>query len=224
MLTAPDALAALDRLRAGNRRAVTNQPLASAGMDASQLAILAQGQHPFAAVLGCADSRVPVEAVFDQSAGDLFVVRVAGNVAAPTEIGSVEYAVASFGLRLVVVLGHTQCGGVMATLDAVRSPEVSPTGPIAAVIDQLRPPVQSVLDASASDADASRVGLVARAVRANIRYVVERLQRESSLLRRAVADDGLVIVGAEYRLDSGRVEFLDRDDWRQPTADEDTTT
>ena len=214
MLITPEALAALDRLREGNRRAVANQPLAATGMEASRLAILAKGQQPFAVVLGCSDSRVPVEAVFDQSAGDLFVVRVAGNVAAPTEVGSIEYAVGNFGIRLVVVLGHSHCGGVVATLDAVRSTTIEPTGPLAAVIDQLRPPVQAVLDARGPRMGAGDAEVVARAVRANVHHVVARLQSESSLLARAVADQGLAIVGAEYGLATGRVEFFDKDDRR----------
>src|SRR5262249_8676874 len=111
---------ALDRLRDGNRRFASNQPASVFLSSRARRAELVAGQRPFAIVLGCSDSRVPAELVFDQGLGDLFVIRVAGNIVAPSQIGSVEFAVSRFGTPLVVVLGHSQCGAVTATLEELQ--------------------------------------------------------------------------------------------------------
>src|SRR5262245_59110048 len=112
---------ALERLRAGNERFVSGQG-SGAGFSRERLLELSKGQEPFAMILGCSDSRVPAEIVFDQGLGDLFVIRVAGNIVAPSQVGSVEFAAAAYGTRLVVVLGHTQCGAILATLDEMQQP------------------------------------------------------------------------------------------------------
>lgn len=203
MLSASDAI---DRLRIGNQRVVAGGQSVATGFDAVTRAALAHGQHPFAVVLACADSRVPVEAVFDEGPGALFVVRVAGNVADASQIGSIEYAVSSFDVRLVLVLGHTQCGGIIATVNAIRTPGTTPPGQIGRLVDSLRPPVETAIRANpAEEGD----GLVARAGQANVHYVVNRLQTHSSVVKQAIVDRGLQVVGAEYSLSTGRVEFLD---------------
>ena len=192
---------ALDRLREGNRRFAADLRGIDAFMTARRRAELAAGQEPFAIVLGCSDSRVPAEIVFDQGLGDLFVIRVAGNIVAPSQIGSVEFAAERFGTRLVVVLGHSQCGAVVATLDELRAPAANQSRNLRAIVDRVRPALEGLL---ATNPDA----LVHEAVRANIRASVAQLRRGSDILEQLVREDGLVIVGAEYSLDTGVVEFL----------------
>jgi carbonic anhydrase len=192
---------ALERLQAGNRRFAANAPSGEVFRWGARRSELATGQAPFAIVLGCSDSRVPAELVFDQGLGDLFVIRVAGNIVAPSQIGSVEFAAARFGTRLVVVLGHTQCGAVLATLEELRRPTESQSRNLKAIVDRVRPAVEW-LNAGLPD-------LVAQAVRANIRASVSQLRHGSELLEGLVRDEGLVVVGAEYSLESGVVEFLE---------------
>ena len=184
MITAQQAL---DRLREGNRRFVAGTGSVARHVDATA------GQAPFAIVLGCSDSRVPVEIVFDQGVGDLFVVRVAGNVAAPSQVGSIEFAAENFGTRLVVVLGHTGCGAVRATLESCERPTALSPG-LQDIVDRIRPSVESGDDP----------------VRANIRASVKELQVGSQTLGRLVQREGLLIVGAEYSLETGVVDFFDR--------------
>ncbi len=195
---------ALDRLREGNRRFVTESP------DARSMSVrpaeTAEGQHPFAIILGCSDSRVPAEIIFDQGLGDLFVIRVAGNMVAPSQIGSVEFAAAEFQTRLVVVLGHSQCGAVIAAVDELQSAAENPSPNLRAIVDFVRPSVERCLADGAGD---DRDTLVEKAVQANIRSSVEHLRRGSEMLKQLIADEGLRIVGAEYSLQTGLVEFLD---------------
>jgi carbonic anhydrase len=197
---------ALARLRAGNRRFTADRPIAPAAMDAARRARLVAGQAPFAIVLGCSDSRVPAELVFDQGFGDLFVIRVAGNVVAPSQVGSVEFAAARFGTRLVVVMGHSQCGAIGATLEALLGRSTDPPGALRAIVDRIRPSVQSLL-AGRPEADVD--ALVGEAVRANVRAAADHLRHGSALLEGLIRDDGLVVVGAEYSLESGVVDFFD---------------
>ena len=196
MIPAQQALA---RLREGNRQFVeTGAGGGSSGRPSAQ-------QQPFAIVLGCSDARVPAELIFGQGFGDLFVIRVAGNIVAPSQIGSVEFAAERFGTRLAVVLGHTQCGAVAATLEQLRAPQSHQSPNLRAIVDRIRPAVEPLLrTSSASDA----AELSAAATRANIRASVNQLRHGSTLLERHIADEGLLIVGAEYRLESGVVEFL----------------
>ena len=161
-------------------------------------------QRPFAVILGCSDSRVPAELVFDQGFGDLFVVRVAGNIATPSQIGSVEFAAAKLGTRLVVVLGHTRCGAVLATLEAVANRGAAASPNLRPIIDAIGPSVEGCTDDS-EDLDTR----VARAVRANVRSSVRTLRDRSELLADLARTGGLRVVGAEYCLDSGAVTFLD---------------
>jgi carbonic anhydrase len=203
MITASDAL---DRLRAGNLRFVSNEGGSGALLSERRRAELAQSQEPFAIILGCSDSRVPAEIVFDQGLGDLFVIRVAGNIVAPSQVGSVEFAAERFGTRLVVVLGHSQCGVIQATLEELRRPTDNQSRNLRSIVDRVRPHVQSLLDAGVgADHDA----LVHQAVRANIRASANHLRHGSEVLEQLIREKGLVVVGAEYSLDSGQVDFFD---------------
>ncbi|TAH35470.1 MAG: carbonic anhydrase [Planctomycetota bacterium] len=197
---------ALERLRDGNRRFASNARGPGALVSHARRAELAMGQEPFAIILGCSDSRVPAEIVFDQGLGDLFVIRVAGNIVAPSQVGSVEFAAARFGTRLVVVLGHSQCGAVLATLEELRRPTENQSRNLRAIVDRVRPAVEGLL-ATGVRHDAG--ALVQEAVRANIRASVQQLRHGSPLLEQLIQEDGLLVVGAEYSLESGVVEFFD---------------
>src|SRR5438105_8074964 len=140
MITATEALT---RLREGNRRFVEAEGMGNQGHRAS----LAAGQEPFAIVLGCSDSRVPAELVFDLGFGDLFVIRVAGNIVAPSQVGSVEFAAARFGTPLVVVMGHTQCGAILATLEELRRPTENQSRNLRSIVDRVRPSVEGLIEA-----------------------------------------------------------------------------
>jgi carbonic anhydrase len=195
---------ALQRLREGNRRFVQHIRIPDA---AGERAALAAGQSPFATILSCSDSRVPSEIVFDQGLGDLFVIRVAGNVVAPSLIGSVEFAAATFGTRLVVVMGHSRCGAIQATLDFIQHSVGAPSENIHDIVDRCRPAVASVVHAAGPNVDRSR--LVHEAVRANVRQSCAHLRHGSRLLERLILEEGLLVVGADYSLDSGEVDFFD---------------
>src|SRR5689334_23009362 len=202
MLTASEALA---RLQEGNRRFVINQTTAES-IDQVRRAALAAGQEPFAIILGCSDSRVPAELVFDQGFGDLFVIRVAGNVVAPSQVGSVEFAAARFGTRLVVVMGHTQCGAVTAALEELQGRPSSESRNLRSIVDRVRPAVLAVLAGrSGQDQDV----IVREAVRANVRASVDHLRHGSELLERLIHGSNLLVVGAEYSLETGVVDFFE---------------
>jgi carbonic anhydrase len=200
------AIEALQRLREGNRRFVTSQ--ANGHMDATpaRRAALVDGQEPFAIILGCSDSRVPAELVFDQGLGDLFVIRVAGNIVAPSQVGSVEFAASRYGTRLVVVMGHTQCGAVIATLDELQGRASPETRNLRSIVDRVRPSVQTVLASSPTD-DLNT--LLRASVRANVRASASHLRHGSSLLEQLIQENGLVVVGAEYSLETGDVDFFE---------------
>lgn len=197
---------ALARLQEGNRRFVAGTPGFDPMMARATRAQLVAGQCPWAIVLGCSDSRVPVEMVFDQGPGDLFVVRVAGNVVAPTQTGSVELAAERFGTRLVVVLGHSRCGAVTAAVDEVRQAggEMSPG--LKAIMDLIRPSVEGLV---APEHQYDRDTLISEAVRANIRASVNRLRTRSEVLARLIRNGGLAVIGAEYSLETGLVNLSD---------------
>ena len=203
MISAIDALA---RLREGNRRFVANQSAVAPALHPARRAALLAGQEPFAIVLGCSDSRVPAELVFDQGLGDLFVIRVAGNIVAPSQVGSVEFAAGRFGTRLVVVMGHSQCGAVMATLEDVLGRPSAHSRDLRAIVDRVRPSVETMLTRrQESDLDA----LMVDAVRANVRASADHLRHGSALLEELIRCDGLRVVGAEYSLETGAVTFFD---------------
>lgn len=201
---ARNAQEALERLRAGNRRFVDHVISLEALLSHARRAEHAKAQEPFAVILGCSDSRAPAEFVFDQGLGDLFVIRVAGNIAAPSQIGSIEFAVERFGIRLVVVLGHSNCGAVQATLEAIDSPsEVSPA--LHAIVDRIMP---SLTD-SAMLGKGCCPERTQYAVRANVRHTKQRLIEDSEYLNRMRKEQGLQIVCADYSLDTGYVDFFE---------------
>lgn len=203
MISAPEAL---ERLQAGNARFVAGTPAIDVLASPARRSELAQGQAPFAIMLGCSDSRVPAEIVFDQGLGDLFVIRVAGNIVAPSQIGSVEFAAERFGTRLVVVLGHSNCGAIQATLEHLQRPMDNSGHHLDSIVDRVRPAVEGLLETDlANDPDA----LVRHAVRANIRASANQLRHGSQLIERLVREDGLRVVGAEYSLETGVVDFFD---------------
>lgn len=196
---------ALERLRAGNRRFVDGDLSVGDGVGSGRRSELVEGQAPFAVILGCSDSRVPAELVFDQGLGDLFVIRVAGNVAQSSQVGSVEYAAAQLGTRLVVVLGHSSCGAVGATLDHLQAPGESSSPNIQTLVDAIRPAVEPLVTTGRYP---SREALTEAAVRANIRAAADHLRHGSAVLK-AEAAKGLLVVGAEYSLHTGAVDFFD---------------
>jgi carbonic anhydrase len=203
MISAREALA---RLRDGNRRFAANERRPDATLGGDRRAELARSQEPFAIILGCSDSRVPAEIVFDQGLGDLFVIRVAGNIVAPSQVGSVEFAAARFGTRLVVVLGHSQCGAILATLEELRRPTANQSRNLQSIVDRVRPSVEGLLETDAArDPDV----LVRKAVRANIRASTSHLRHGSQVLEQLIQNDGLLVVGAEYSLETGAVAFFD---------------
>jgi carbonic anhydrase len=202
MIPAAEALA---RLRQGNLRYAANRR-SNASVSPTRRAELTESQEPFAIVLGCSDSRVPAEIVFDQGLGDLFVIRVAGNIVAASQIGSVEFAAARFSTRLVVVLGHSQCGAVLATVDALEQPDSNQSRNLRSIVDLIRPSVEPL---RATHLRNDRVALVNRAVRANIRASVDRLRHGSEILERLIQENELLVIGAEYSLESGVVDFFD---------------
>ena len=197
---------ALARLKEGNRRFASHERGSDPFLSHTPLAELAARQNPFAIILGCSDSRVPAEIVFDQGLGDLFVIRVAGNIVAPSQVGSVEFAAARFGTQLVVVLGHSDCGAVVATLEEIQQPTDNQSRNLQAIVDRVRPSVEGLL---ATDLALDRDELIDRAVRANIQSSVDHLRHGSAVLEQLIRDEGLLVVGAEYSLDTGVVEFFD---------------
>src|SRR3954468_9292881 len=197
---------ALQRLRAGNLRFAANARGSDGLLRHSQRAALAAGQRPFAIILGCSDSRVPAEIVFDQGLGDLCVIRVAGNIVAPSQVGSVEFAAARYETRLVVVLGHSQCGAILATLEELQQPTENQSRNLRSIVDRVRPSVESLLG---TELRHDREALIRQAVRANIRASVNHLRHGSEVLEQLIQDGGLRVVGAEYSLETGVVEFLD---------------
>ena len=198
--------AALDRLREGNRRFVSGASSLEERTGQARRADLVSGQEPFAIILGCSDSRVPAELVFDQGLGDLFVIRVAGNIVAPSQVGSVEFAATRFGTRLVVVLGHSQCGAIMATLEELKRPAASQSRNLRSIVDRVRPSVATLFESALrEDAEA----LIQHAVRANVRASVSHLRHGSEILEQLIDREGLLVVGAEYSLETGEVEFFE---------------
>lgn len=197
---------ALERLREGNRRFVSGVQDREALTSQARRSELAAGQEPFAIILGCSDSRVPAEIVFDQGLGDLFVIRVAGNIVASSQVGSVEFAAARFGTRLVVVLGHSQCGAVLATLDELQQPTANQSRNLRSIVNRVRPSVEALL---ATDLGRDPEALVRHAVRANIHASANHLRHGSEILEQLIQKDALVVVGAEYSLETGVVEFFD---------------
>jgi len=200
MLSAAEALA---RLRDGNRRVV--QGMHDHNTTGRRLT-LSQTQEPFAIILGCSDARVPAELVFGQGFGDLFVIRVAGNIVAPSQVGSVEFGVERFGTRLVVVMGHTACSAILATLEEIESPGGTSSRNLRSIVDRVRPSIEPLIS---TELALDRAALLREAMRANVRVAASHLRHGSQLLEHLILNDGLLVVGAEYNLETGAVEFFD---------------
>jgi carbonic anhydrase len=198
------AMEALERLREGNRHFVAD--IRRQKEIAPRRAEVALGQEPYAIILGCSDSRVPAELIFDQGLGDLFVIRVAGNIVAPSQVGSVEFAAARFHTRLVVVMGHSNCGAITATLEELGRPSENQSRNLRAIVDRIRPAVAPLLKTKVKD---DYEALVGEAVRANVRVAADHLRHGSEILEQLIEREGLLIVGAEYSLETGIVDFFD---------------
>ena len=199
------ALEALERLREGNRRFASGVRSLETLASQARRQDLVEGQAPFAVILGCSDSRVPVEIIFDQGLGDLFVIRVAGNIVAPSHVGSVEFAAAEFGTRLVVVLGHSRCGAVTATVEELRRPAENQSPNLRSIVDRIRPSVETLME---TDLKGGTDELIRQAVRANVRASVDHLRHGSAILEDMIRTEGLLVVGAEYALETGAVDFF----------------
>jgi len=197
---------ALKRLQEGSRRFAEDEGAREIPTCQKRREELLAGQRPFAVILGCSDSRVPAEIVFDQGLGDLFVIRVAGNIVAPSQVGSVEFAVEVFGTRLVVVLGHSMCGAVTAAIDQLERSVESRSPNLRSIVDRVRPSVEGLLETNLHD---SPEELLHQAVRANIRASADHLRHGSQILEDMILSDGLLVVGAEYNLETGVVDFFD---------------
>jgi len=198
-----DAISALKQLQQGNQRFVSGNRKGNVMLEHNDLT---SGQEPFAIILGCSDSRVPAEIVFDQGLGDLFVIRVAGNIVAPSQIGSVEFAAAQFKTRLVVVLGHSLCGAICATIDDMKNPSDKKSFNISAIVDRIQPSIEPF---RATEIWSDQDTLVHESMRANVRASVNQLRHVSAILEELIANEGLIVVGAEYSLKTGEVIFFD---------------
>ena len=199
------ANAALQRLQQGNKRFVSGVRSIDSLVKQMQREDFVNGQAPFAIILGCSDSRVPAELVFDQGLGDLFVIRVAGNIVAPSQVGSVEFATSQFGTPLVVVLGHSMCGAVMATLEEIKRPSDQTSSNVLSIVSRIRPSVELLLETDLHD---DPEHLLKTAIRSNILASTNSLRHGSQMLEQLILEDRLAIVAAEYSLETGVVEFI----------------
>jgi carbonic anhydrase len=203
MLTAQEAL---DRLKKGNQRFVSGETTLPKQLTHQERAEMAEDQNPFAIILGCSDSRVPAEMVFDQGLGDLFVIRVAGNVVAPSQVGSVEFAAERYDCAVVVVLGHSHCGAIQATIDTLMNPECPPSNNLMSIVNRVRPSVETLMQTELKN-DLKK--LSNHAVRSNVFASVNQLRHGSAVLEQLIAKGKMIVVGAEYSLETGEVIFFD---------------
>jgi carbonic anhydrase len=197
---------ALTRLQDGNRRFTASLRDSNGFLSGTGRPQLIQTQEPIAIILGCSDARVPAEIVFDQGLGDLFVIRVAGNIVAPSQVGSVEFAAARFGTRLVVVMGHSRCGAITAALEELQRPGETQSPNLRSIVDRVRPSVETLLE---TDLKRDLDKLIDQAVRLNVRASANHLRHGSAILEQLIREDGLLVVGAEYSLETGEVDFFD---------------
>lgn len=203
MITASEAVA---RLKEGNQRFVSGVRSIDTIVKQIQRADFVEGQAPFAIILGCSDSRVPAELIFDQGLGDLFVIRVAGNIVAPSQVGSVEFAADLFGTQLVVVLGHSMCGAVKATIDELEKPSEKTSSNILSIVNRIRPVVEPLFKTELRN---NPNKLLASCIHANILASTNHLKHGSQMLENLVQQGKLKIVGAEYSLETGNVTFFE---------------
>ncbi len=197
---------ALRKLREGNARFAAHARGTGTLLTAARRAKLTGVQEPIAIVLGCSDSRVPVEIVFNQGPGDLFVIRVAGNIVAPSLVGSVEFAADRFGTRLVVVMGHSSCGAIAATIEELHRPTTNQSPNLRAIVDRIRPGVEELVKMKEAE---GALAVEHAAMTANVLASVNQLRHGSAIIEGLIASDGLVVIGAWYSLETGKVEFLD---------------
>lgn len=210
---------ALSRLKKGNKRFVSGD-LQHRGLDEFAKLKMSAKQNPFAIILGCSDARVPAEIVFDQGIGDLFVIRVAGNIVAPSLVGSIEYAVKQFSTSLVVVLGHSDCGAVKACVEAIQkeNPDEHPPSPnLYSVVERIRPAIHTLAETPLKE---DKAALIRHSVRANVRASVANLRYSSPILEKYIGQDQLLIVGAEFDLASGEIDFFEglSDDYKNTVS------
>ncbi|WP_151709872.1 carbonic anhydrase [Acinetobacter brisouii] len=203
MLTAQEAL---ERLKQGNERFVNGKSSIPDLISQEHREQLTADQNPFAIILGCSDSRVPAEIVFDQGLGDLFVIRVAGNIVAPSQVGSVEFAAERYDCAVVVVLGHSHCGAVQATIDTLMNPENPPSNNLMSIVNRVRPSVEILMQ---TELKHDLCKLSEHAVRSNVFASVNQLRHGSAVLETLIAKGKMIVVGAEYSLETGKVNFLD---------------
>jgi carbonic anhydrase len=203
MITAQEAL---ERLKVGNARFVKGEVSQQNHLTHQERALLAGEQNPFAIILGCSDSRVPAEMVFDQGLGDLFVIRVAGNVVAPSQVGSVEFAAERYDCAVVVVLGHSHCGAIQATIDTLMHPEQPASSNLMSIVNRVRPSVEMLMQTELKN-DLKK--LSTHAIRSNVFSSVNQLRHGSAVLESLIEKGKLIVVGAEYSLESGEVTFFD---------------
>jgi carbonic anhydrase len=203
MLTAQEAL---ERLKQGNERFAPGETNLTKFLTHQQRSEMMDSQEPFAIILGCSDSRVPAEMVFDQGFGDLFVIRVAGNIVAPSQVGSVEFAADSFGCPLVVVLGHSHCGAIHSTIEALKNPNTPPSANLMSIVNRVRPSVEILMQTELKD-DLEKLSM--HAVKSNVFASVNQLRHGSAVLENLIAKGKLKVVGAEYSLETGEVSFYD---------------
>ncbi|MDX1342447.1 carbonic anhydrase [Reinekea sp. G2M2-21] len=203
MITSDEAL---ERLQSGNRRYVDGQSRYSEVVNVQRRTDLVGGQSPWAIILGCSDSRAPAEIIFDHGLGDLFVIRVAGNIVAPSQVGSIEFAVESYDTPLVVVLGHTSCGAIQATLEALKNPDAKHSHNLNSIVSRIRPSLETLYE---TDLSKDPENLAKYAVRANIRASVNQIRYSSPSLEQRVQSGQLKVIGAQYSIETGVVDFLD---------------
>ena len=214
------ATEALDRLQKGNNRFLPDPKADNAKSRSAWLGLTrstqkpgdrnpnVSEQEPFAILLGCSDARVPLEIIFDQGLGDLFVIRVASNIVGPSQIGSIEFAATEFGTRLVVVMGHSHCGAIATTLKELKQPSENRSPNLASIVDRISPAIEPLI---ANTDSVDQETLMEEAVRANVRASVNQLQAGSTILKNLIQTDGLQIMGAEYSIETGSVQFLKED-------------
>ncbi len=202
MITATEAL---QQLKEGNQRFVSGGRMVKDLTNRKRRSEVIKGQEPFAIVLGCSDARVPLEIVFDHGLGDLFVIRVAGNIVAPSQVGSIEFAAERYGTRLVVVLGHSNCGAIEATVEELENPNGIHSPNLASIVDRIRPSVEPLF---ANGRGRDHDELLHAAMLANVRSSVDQLRHGSAILENLVQNHDLQIVGAEYSIETGQVDFL----------------
>lgn len=200
------AVEALNRLKKGNKRFVEGN-LQHRTLEEYEFVKMAAKQNPFAIILGCSDSRVPAELIFDQGIGDLFVIRVAGNIVAPSLVGSIEYAVQQFGTPLVVVMGHSNCGAVTACIEELQAEKRGVHSPnLYSIVERIRPAVHTLVETPLKD---DKPTLIKHAVRANVRASVANLRYSSGVLEKYIGQGLLEVVGAECNLETREVDFFE---------------